>query len=140
MRNSETPRFGVRRREGCGSVPRELVIAVVDDDDSFRLALAESLCSLGYGAKEFASAEEFIAGDDEEACDCVITDVRMPGMSGLELGRLIASRQSPVPVIMVTAVRERGLERAAAKGSFCLLKKPVGTDALVECLQQALEG
>lgn len=122
------------------SVPREFLIAVVDDDDSFRLALAESLCSLGYGAREFASAEEFIAGDDEEACDCVITDVRMPGMSGLELGHLIASRQSPVPVIMVTAVRERGLERAAAKGSFCLLKKPVGTDALIECLQRALEG
>ena len=92
------------------------------------------------GAREFASAEEFIAGDDEEACDCVITDVRMPGMSGLELSHLIASRQSPVPVIMVTAVRERGLERAAAKSSFCLLKKPVGTDVLIECLQRALEG
>jgi FixJ family two-component response regulator len=64
----------------------------------------------------------------------------MPGMSGLELGHLIASRQSPVPVIMVTAVRDRGLERAAAKGPFCLLKKPVGTDSLIECLQRALEG
>ena len=86
-------------------MPREPLIAVVDDDDSFRLALAESLCSLGYGAREFASAEEFIAGDDEEACDCVITDVRMLGMSGLELGHLIASRHGPMQPRMIFSPR-----------------------------------
>ena len=107
VRHAQIPRrLGLACGEGKGveTCLENSVIAVVDDDDSFRLALAELLCSLGYGAREFASAEEFIAGDDEEACDCVITDVRMPGMSGLELGHLIASRQSPVPVIMVTAV------------------------------------
>ena len=122
-------------------VSREFTIAVVDDDDSCRLALTESLRSLGYEAKEFASAEEFIAGDQEEACDCVITDIRMPGMSGFELSRLLSSRAAPVPVIMITAVRDPLLDtKAAASGSFCLLKKPFRADALIECLQRALEG
>lgn len=115
-------------------------IAVVDDDDSFRLALAEALRLVGYDAREFSSAEEFIAGDEIEHCDCVITDIRMRGMSGVELTRLIAARATPVPVIMVTALAEPGLEtNAAAVGSFCVLKKPFGVDALIECLERALE-
>ena len=60
---------------------RELLIAVIDDDESFRLALVESLHSLGYGARGFASAEEFVAVNAEGSCDGVITDVHMPGMS-----------------------------------------------------------
>lgn len=120
---------------------KKFVIAVVDDDGSCRVAFVEALLSLGYDTREFASAEEFIAGEGQEACDCVITDIRMPGMSGFELSRLLASRASPVPVIMITAVREPGLEaKAAASGSFCLLKKPFQADALIECLQRALEG
>jgi FixJ family two-component response regulator len=116
-------------------------IAVIDDDDSFRTALAESLRSLGYDAREFVSGEEFLASDDEGLCDCVITDIHMPGMSGFELSRLLASRDSPVPVIMITAVAEPGLEiKATASGSSCLLKKPFEADALIGCLQRALEG
>jgi FixJ family two-component response regulator len=122
-------------------VSKQFPVAVIDDDDSFRVALAESLRSFGYDAREFASAEEFIAGDGQGPCDCVITDIRMPGMSGFELGRLLASRPSPVPVIMITAVSEPGLEsKASANGSFCLLKKPFGADALIGHLQRALEG
>ena len=119
------------------SKPR--VIAVVEDDDSFRVALAESLHSLGYDAREFASAEEFISG--EVACDCVITDVRMPGMSGLELTRLLVSRVPSLPVIMITAATEPDLKlRAAASTPICVLKKPFGTDALLNCLSRALQG
>jgi FixJ family two-component response regulator len=120
-------------------VAKEPLIAVVEDDDSFRLALADSLRSLGYDAKEFASAEEFIADDGDATCNCVITDVQMPGMSGLELSRLLASREVPLPVIMITAVAEPGLEaKVAASGSVCLLKKPFQSDALIDCLQRAL--
>ena len=64
---------------------RELLIAVIDDDDLFRTALADSLGSLGYDAREFASGEEFIASEGQGRCDCVITDIHMPGMSGFEL-------------------------------------------------------
>lgn len=118
----------------------ERPIAVVDDDESFRLALAESLRSLGYDAKEFSSAEEFIGEDAEGSCACVITDIRMPGVSGFDLSRLIASWRSPVPVILVTAVMEPGLERRAkVSGSVCLLKKPFESDALIDCLERALQ-
>jgi FixJ family two-component response regulator len=122
-----------------GGLSKEPLIAVVDDDASFRMALAESLRSLGYDAREFASAEEFISGGVEGPCDCVITDIRMPGMSGFELSRLLASRHPWVPVIMITAVAEPGLEGdAKISGSVCLLKKPFQSDALIDCLQRAL--
>jgi FixJ family two-component response regulator len=120
-------------------VSRASLIAVIDDDTSCRLALADSLRSLGYEAREFASAEEFISGDEDRFCDCVITDIHMPGMSGFELSRVLAARDSAVPVIMITALRGQGLEnKAKASGSVGLLKKPFQSDALVGYLQRAL--
>jgi FixJ family two-component response regulator len=120
-------------------VLRQLSIAVIDDDESFRTALVESLCSLGYGARGFASAENFIAGDGEKSCDCVITDVHMPGMSGFDLKLLLTSRGSKVPVIMITAGSEAVLEvRATAIGAVCLLRKPFESNALIGCLKKAL--
>jgi FixJ family two-component response regulator len=120
-------------------VLRQLSIAVIDDDESFRTALVESLCSLGYGARGFSSAENFIAGDGEKSCDCVITDVHMPGMSGFDLKLLLTSRGSKVPVIMITARSEAVLEvRATAIGAICLLRKPFESNALIGCLKKAL--
>ncbi len=119
---------------------REPLIAVIDDDEPFRLALVDSLCSLGYRARGFASAEEFFAASGEISCDCVITDIHMPGMSGFDLKRLLMDRAWRVPVIMITARGEPGLEaRAAASGAVCLLRKPFGADALIGCLEKALE-
>jgi FixJ family two-component response regulator len=120
-------------------VSREPLIAVIDDDEAFRLALVESLTSLGYDARGFASAEEFIAGGAEAACDCIITDIHMPGMNGFDLRRLLVSRNSNVPVIMITARAEPDLEnRAAASDVVCLLRKPFETNALIACLDNAL--
>src|SRR5476649_1760378 len=120
------------------SVSRELLISVVDDDDSFRTALIELLRSLGYGVRGFTSAEEFIAGDGEAWCDCIITDIQMPGMSGFDLKRLLAARGSEKPVIMITARVEKSLEaRAAASGAVCLLTKPFEMDSLLDCLARA---
>jgi FixJ family two-component response regulator len=121
-------------------VSREPLIAVIDDDESFRIALVESLCSLGYDAQGFASAEEFIASDGEELRDCVITDIHMPGMNGFDLKRLLTARGFKMPVIMITARAERDLEaKAAASGAVCLLTKPFEADALIGCLQRALK-
>ena len=118
---------------------RELSIAVVDDDESFRIALVESLSSFGYGAHGFPSAEEFIARG-EEAYDCLITDIHMPGMSGLDLKRLLADRGYRTPVIMITALAEPDLETsAAAAGVAFLLRKPFEADALIDCLERALK-
>jgi FixJ family two-component response regulator len=120
-------------------VSSEPLIAVIDDDEPFRTALVESLCSLGYGARGFASAEEFFAASGERSCHCVITDVHMPGMSGLDLQRLLMARDRRVPVIMITARGDPGLEaRAAASGAVCLLRKPFGADALIGYLEKAL--
>ena len=121
-------------------VSREPVIAVIDDDESFRVALVEALSSLGYGARAFASAEEFFAGDRTEPYDCVITDIHMPGMSGFDLKRRLLAHDSGMPVIMTTADPEPALEvRAAAIGAVCLLRKPFEADAMTECLERALK-
>jgi FixJ family two-component response regulator len=120
-------------------VSRELLVSVIDDDDPFRTALVESLCSMGYGVRGFASAEEFVAANGESSCDCLITDIHMPGMSGLDLIRLLMARDSKVPVIMITARAEPGLEaRALASGAMFLLRKPFEAEALVGCLDKAL--
>jgi FixJ family two-component response regulator len=120
-------------------VARELLIAVIDDDDSFRAALVDWLSAFGYGAHGFACAEDFVAADGEGACDCVITDIHMPGMSGLDLKRLLTARDRRVPVIMITARVEPGLEaRAAASGAVGLLRKPFEATALIGCLERAL--
>jgi FixJ family two-component response regulator len=119
---------------------RELLIAVIDDDESFRGALVESLRSLGYGARGFASAEEFIAWEADAPCNCVITDIHMPGMNGLDLARLLTTRRREVPVVMVTARSDLGMDaRVAANGAICLLRKPFRTEALIGCLEKALK-
>jgi FixJ family two-component response regulator len=121
-------------------VSGEPLIAVIDDDEPFRTALVESLCSLGYRAREFASAEEFLAASGESSCDCVITDIHMPGMSGLDLQRLLMARDRRTPVIMITARSNSAMEaRVAASGAVCLLKKPFVADALIGCLEKALK-
>jgi FixJ family two-component response regulator len=117
-----------------------LTLAVIDDDASFRAALVESLCSLGYGVRGFGSAEEFVAGDGEVAFDCIITDIHMPGMSGLDLQRLLVARDCRVPVILITARAEPGLEATAAQcGAVGLLRKPFASESLLGCLAKALE-
>jgi CheY-like chemotaxis protein len=132
-----------RAEEKGWCVATEPLIAVIDDDDSFRIALVESLCSLGYGVRDFACAEDFIAAAltslHERPYDCIITDIHMPGMSGIDLKRLLVARACRIPVIMTTARSEPGLEaRAAASGCASLLRKPFETDALVGCLERAL--
>ncbi len=115
----------------------ELAIAVIEDDPSFRSALVDSLCSLGYGARGFGSAEDFIADGGEQNCDRIVTDIHMPGMSGIELKRLLAARGSTRPVVMVSGVVDAGLKAAArASGAVCLLQKPFAMDALIDCLER----
>ncbi len=119
---------------------KEPLIAAIDDDESFRTALVESLCSLGYGVRGFVSAEEFVAAGDIGPYDCIITDIHMPGMSGIDLKRLLITRDCRVPVIMITARTDPALEaRAVASGAVCLLKKPFETATLIGCLEKALK-
>ena len=118
----------------------EPLVAVIDDDDPFRTALVESLCSFGYCVRGFASAEEFIAANLEPSCNCIITDIHMPGMNGLDLKRHLVARSSKVPVIMITARAEERLEaRVAASGAVCLLRKPFESDDLIGWLKRLMK-
>jgi len=114
-------------------------IAIIDDDDSFRSALVESLLSFGYRVRGFASADEFVALDGEASCDCVIADIHMPGMSGLDLKRDLAARDCKVPMILITARPEPDLPgKAATDGVVSLLIKPFRAKALIDSLKMAL--
>jgi FixJ family two-component response regulator len=125
--------------KGC-RVSTEPSISVVDDDESFRLAIVGSLRSLGYAAQGFASGEDFIAADGTRSCDCLITDIHMRGMSGIDLVKQLHARGSAVPIIMITGRSEPGLEtKAASLGTVCLLRKPFETDALIHWLEKALK-
>jgi FixJ family two-component response regulator len=120
-------------------VLRRRLVAVIDDDNSFRAALIVSLRSLGYRVRGFASAEKFVTANVEWSCDCIITDIHLPGMSGIELKQVLMEHDSRAPVIMITAHAEPELEaRAAASGAICFLRKPFGEDALIACLEIAL--
>ena len=118
---------------------KERLIAVIDDDGPFRVALVELLSSIAFGARGFASAEEFLASDDVDLYDCIVADIHMPGMSGIELLQILESRELHIPVILVTAQIDLGLKSKLQSTSVtCLLEKPFGPDALIACLEKAL--
>ncbi len=118
----------------------EPLVAVIDDDDSYRIALVASLDSLGYRTRGYASADEFVAGGGDGSCDCIVTDIHMPGMSGIDLKLLLAAQCSSTPVIMITGRSDPQLEaRAKASGAVCLLRKPFESGALVHCLDLAFQ-
>jgi len=120
-------------------VAQDKLISIIDDDESLRLALVGLVRSLGYRAQGFGSAEEYLGSGDLGASACVITDIQMPGMSGIELKLLLAGRKLPMPVIMITARTEPGLrDKAMASGAVCLLHKPFEANALIACIEEAL--
>jgi FixJ family two-component response regulator len=123
---------------GC-RVPATFTIAIIDDDDSFRVALAESLSTFGFEIRGYASGEDFISDNGQSVCDLVVTDVHMPGMSGVDLARHVAASGRKLPVVLITARSEAALQaRAAAAGAVCFLKKPFEIQDLVSCIEGAL--
>ena len=117
------------------------LISIVDDDESVREAINALIRSLGYSAATFASAEEYLRSDCVEASSCLITDLQMPGMSGADLqDRLIADGRQ-LPVIMITAFAEQGIQaRVMQAGAIGFLGKPFSEESLIRCLEKALEG
>lgn len=116
-------------------------ISVVDDDESVRIAVVGLLRSLGFRARGFESAEEFLDSGEADASDCLITDIQMPGMSGMELQQHLAAAQCPLPVIIITARPDPALEqKALANGAVSVIRKPFEAAALIDCLQKALNG
>jgi FixJ family two-component response regulator len=119
-------------------VTRSLV-AVVDDDESVRESLPDLLREFGFTAQTFSSAEEFLASDDVGQTGCLILDIAMPGMSGLDLQRELARRRQEIPIIFITAhVDETARLRVLEQGAVECLFKPFSDTALLGALNAAL--
>jgi FixJ family two-component response regulator len=117
------------------------LISIVDDDESIREATKGLVRSLGYHAATFASAEEFLSSDRVNDTHCLITDVQMPGLSGVELQRRLIAQGRPKPTIFVTAFPdEKTRARAMTAGAIGYLSKPFSEESLIECLDTALNG
>ncbi len=117
------------------------LISIVDDDESIREAIQSLLGSVGFKAKTFASAEQFLQSDQIENTACLILDVRMPGMSGLELQRRLMATQCHIPIVFVTAHGDEEVRsRALQEGAVEFLLKPFSEEALLNAIQAALLG
>jgi two-component system, LuxR family, response regulator FixJ len=117
------------------------VVAVVDDDEDIRDALSDLLLVMGYSCQAFDRAETFLAAHAPDRFDCLITDIRMPGMSGLDLLQHLEAAGSTMPVIVVTSMTDPVTRsRALASGAHAYLTKPVTDDVLLQSLKTAMPG
>ena len=120
-------------------VSQPIRIAVVDDDDSVRESLVGLVESVGYYAAPFRSAEEFLRLPDAEEFACLILDIRLPGMSGLELYCQLRRNHSAVPAVFVTAHPDRTVQsRALAQGADAFLFKPFKPEILLDAVRAAV--
>jgi len=116
------------------------LIAVVDDDESIREALQSLLRSVGLRAEVCASAEDFLQSDHLPYTACLIVDVRMPRMSGLELQRQLAMADCPMPLIFITAHSDEATRaRALRAGAVAFLDKPFSDEVLLRAVHAALQ-
>jgi FixJ family two-component response regulator len=115
------------------------LISIVDDDESVREALWGLVRSVGFAVSTFASAEEFVNSDQLGNADCLILDVAMPGMSGIELQRQLVADHNAVPVIFITAHEDEGIRAQALRGGAeAVLIKPFSEEALLNAIHSAL--
>jgi FixJ family two-component response regulator len=115
------------------------VISIIDDDGSVRAATYNLVRSLGHTVHTFASAEEFLRSPHLNDTSCVIADIQMPNMSGLDLHAHLLAEGYRLPFIFITAFSaENARERALKAGASCFLTKPFTGEALIDCLEIAL--
>jgi len=116
------------------------LVAIVDDDDSLRTAVQDLLEAVGLPAQGFASAEEFLKSGIQRGTACLITDIRMPGMSGLELQKQLNAERCRIPIIFITAHGDEKMRlQARREGAVEFLSKPFDNEALLDSVRAALE-
>ena len=116
------------------------LISIVDDDESVRAGMEALVSSIGFIACVFNSAEEFLRSSRIDDTSCVITDVQMPGMNGLELQSELVAQGRRVPIIFITAFPEQsGRRRALAAGALAYLEKPFAGEIMTSLLRKAVE-
>ena len=120
-------------------MPKRSLVSVVEDDQFFRESMRRLLRSMGYGVEAFASAADFLASPRLGETACLIADVNMPAMTGVELYRHLVASGHAIPTILVTAYADDDVESRAMKdGVICYLRKPVDENHLKRCLLAAL--
>jgi FixJ family two-component response regulator len=116
------------------------MVAVVDDDESYRLAVQRLLKSAGVPVRSFASAEDFLQSGQQHATGCLIADIRMPGMSGLDLQAKLNAEHCPIPIIFITAHGDEEMRLQAMRGGAVkFLAKPFDGAILLESVRVALQ-
>jgi FixJ family two-component response regulator len=116
------------------------LVAIVDDDDSLRTAVQDLLEAVGLAAQGFASAEEFLKSGKQRGTACLIADIRMPGMSGLELQAHLNAERCKMPIIFITAHGDEKMRlQARREGAVEFLSKPFDNEVLLDCVRAALE-
>ena len=114
-------------------------VAIVDDDERMRGALLGLLEAEGLDARTFASAEEFLESGEPQRCGCLISDIRMPGMSGLDLQAALKAERIAIPIIFITAHGEERMRMQALRsGAVEFLAKPFDDEVLLETVRAAL--
>jgi FixJ family two-component response regulator len=118
----------------------QIIVMIVDDDDSIRKAVRRLMKSYGVAVETFASAEEYLGSDRLAKTSCLILDVHMPGMNGLELQKRLVASGSVVPIIFITAFTDDGARAQAMNaGAAGYLAKPFSDDELLNCIHSVLE-
>jgi len=117
------------------------LVAIVDDDETVCEAIKEFIETAGLSARAFASAEAFLDSDFVDRVSCLVADVQMPGLDGLQLHRKLVDAGHNIPVIFITAFPNDAVRtRALQAGAICLLKKPFDPAVLLEGIRSAVEG
>ena len=123
-----------------GATERPL-LSVVDDDEMLRESLPELLREFGFAARAFSSGQEFLASDYVDQTRCLILDVAMPGMSGLDLQTELKRRGQAIPIIFITAQKDEDIRKQAIRqGAVGFLEKPFSDSALLDAVNAALAG
>lgn len=121
-------------------MPRTPIISIIDDDESVRVATRSLVRSLGFIAHTFESAEQFLASPRLNDSSCVISDIRMPTMSGVDLQKHLLSQGRHIPMIFITAFPDEGVEaRVMSAGAIAFLSKPFYGKTLIDCIDTALK-
>jgi FixJ family two-component response regulator len=117
------------------------LVTVIDDDVSVRESLPDRLKQFGFAARAFSSAEEFLSSDCVGQTRCLILDISMPGMTGLDLQQELKIRGHAIPIIFITGQNEESIQKKAlARGAVRFLHKPFGETVLLEAVNAALRG
>jgi len=115
------------------------LVAIIDDDDALCSSLVDLMRSVGYRAEPYSSAETFLTSVNLLNSQCLVADVHMPGMSGINLVKSLREQDIMTPVILITALSGKHLDdEAISVGAHCLLRKPFKTDTLLDCIERIL--